>query len=707
VTEPLVAETAPLPAGRIRTAGIAILLVLAALLWWEPAWLTRIQAAGFDTYQALSPRIAATRSTLIVEIDEKSIAALGQWPWPRTVFARLVRNVARGHPAAIGIDVLMTEPDRLSPARALEQAGAADPTLVARIASLPSNDFVLASAITGTPVVLSLAGTGETTGATLRATPVMVHNPAGTEAPSVANLGLARYAGVLGNVDEIDRAAAGRGLISMADSGGVIRRMPLVFDVNGTLTPAFAVDMLRVAERVPFLRLAAGRDAVRGVEIGTQALPTDRDGALRIYFAHRDPLRYVSAVDVYNGKVDSGMFSDRFVLIGATGVGIASLQATPLGEPMSAVEVQAQVIENMLDRNWLQRPALSRALEVALFIGLGSLLIWVTPRFAPRSAAIVTITCVAVPIALAYAAFLRGRWIFDALTPGIMLLLLFLVLLYLTLRDATRQRKTLEQVLQLSRENAARVAGEFAAAQRIQTGLLPSPALLGNDSRVELAASMTPAREVGGDLFDFFRLDDRQLFFMVGDVAGKGLSASIFMAVSKALCKSIALRAQDRDVGTLMAAANTEVSRDNPEMLFVTAFVGILDLDTGELAYCNAGHENPYLLPPGGGALARITDGDGPPLCAVDGYAYHGADRRLRPGEVLCVITDGVGDAQNPDGERYGATRVEATLTRIAATGATAHAVGDALRADVAAFAAGAEPADDLTVLALRWNGAR
>jgi serine phosphatase RsbU (regulator of sigma subunit)/CHASE2 domain-containing sensor protein len=707
VTEPRVAESAPLPAGRIRSAGLAILLALAAVLWWEPAWLTRMQAAGFDTYQALRPRVAVTRSTLIVEIDEKSIATLGQWPWPRTVFARLVRNIARAHPAAIGIDVLMTEPDRLSPARALEQAGAADPSLVARIASLPSNDSVLAHAITRAPVVLSLAGTGETTGATLRATPIMVRGSPGAEAPTVANLGLAKYAGVLGNVEEIDLAAAGRGLISMAESGGVIRRMPLVFDVNGTLTPALAVEMLRVAERAPFLRLTAERGAVRGVEVGKQALPTDRDGALRVYFAHRDPLRYVSALDVYNGDVDSSMFSDRFVLIGATGVGIAYPQATPLGEPMAAVEVQAQVIENMLDRTWLQRPALSRVLEVALFVAFGSLLIWMTPRFAPRNAAIVALACVLVPIALAYAAFLRGRWIFDALTPGIMLLVLFLVLLFLTLRDATRQRKTLEQVLQLSRENAARVAGEFAAAQRIQTGLLPSPSMLANEPRVELAASMTPAREVGGDLYDFFRLDERRLFFMVGDVAGKGLSASIFMAVSKALYKSIALRAQDSDVGTLMVAANNEVSRDNPEMLFVTAFAGILDLATGELAYCNAGHENPYLLPQDGGPLTRILDGDGPPLCAVDGYAYHGAERRLRPGEVLCVITDGVGDARNPGDELYGARRVEATLTRIAAMGATAHAVVDALRADVTAFAAGAEPADDLTVLALRWNGAR
>ncbi len=330
MTEPGVAETAPLPAGRIRTVGFAILLALAALLWWEPAWLTRIQAAGFDTFQARSPRIDANRSTLIVEIDEKSIGVLGQWPWPRTVFARLVRNIARAQPAAIGIDVLMTEADRLSPARALEQAGIADPALVARIASLPSNDFVLASAITGAPVVLALAGTGDTTGATLRATPVPVRGT-GNQPPDVGSLGLARYAGVLGNVDEIDRVAAGRGVISNVESGGVIRRMPLMFDINGTPAPAFVVEMLRVAERAPMVRLFADPGFVYGIEIGERAVPTDRDGALRIYFGHRDPLRYVSAVDVYEGKVDSSRFTDRFVLIGATSVGIADLQVHAVG----------------------------------------------------------------------------------------------------------------------------------------------------------------------------------------------------------------------------------------------------------------------------------------------------------------------------------------------------------------------------------------
>ena len=327
MTEPGVAETAPLPAGRIRTVGFAILLALAALLWWEPAWLTRIQAAGFDTFQARSPRVDANRSTLIVEIDEKSIGVLGQWPWPRTVFARLVRNIARAQPAAIGIDVLMTEADRLSPARA-RQAGIADPALVARIASLPSNDFVLASAITGAPSCSRSRAPAILPARRCARRRYRCAAPA-TNRPMSAASGLARYAGVLGNVDEIDRVAAGRGVISNVESGGVIRRMPLMFDINGTPAPAFVVEMLRVAERAPMARLFADPGFVYGIEIGERAVPTDRDGAADSFGIATRFAMSRRWTCTRQGRLSR--FTDRFVPIGATSVGIADLQVTPLG----------------------------------------------------------------------------------------------------------------------------------------------------------------------------------------------------------------------------------------------------------------------------------------------------------------------------------------------------------------------------------------
>ena len=154
-----------------------------------------------------------------------------------------------------------------------------------------------------------------------------------------------------------------------------------------------------------------------------------------------------------------------------------------------------------------------------------------------------------------------------------------------------------------------------------------------------------------------------------------------------------------------MTVANGEVSRDNPGSLFVTCFAAILDLDSGELHYCNAGHDNPYRLHAGDAAPGRIGDGDGPPLCAMPDFDYRGASTRLQPGELLCLMTDGVTEAQTPAGELYGNHRLQQLLQRLQQRGAGARELVETLRADVAAHAAGAEPADDLTILALCWIG--
>ena len=340
-----------------------------------------------------------------------------------------------------------------------------------------------------------------------------------------------------------------------------------------------------------------------------------------------------------------------------------------------------------------------------MLLVLGGLLLWAVPRWRSYRAALLLLACVALPVLAGFAAFHWKHLLFDALIPSLSLLLFFGVLLLLTLADATQQGRALERLVQAQREDGARLSGELLAAQRVQTATLPSPESLHGDPRIELHATLQPAREVGGDLYDFFMLDERRLFLLIGDVAGKGLSASIFMAVSKALVKSTMLRTPDADIGAIMSAANHEVSRDNASDLFVTAFAAILDLQTGRLHYCNAGHDNPYRLHPDYAAPRRIEDGDGPPLCAMPGYDYRGASCRLLPGEMLCLITDGVTEAQDAHGALYGNQRLQHMLLDLQRRGAGVHELVDVLHADVAAYAAGAEPADDLTILALRWKG--
>jgi len=289
----------------------------------------------------------------------------------------------------------------------------------------------------------------------------------------------------------------------------------------------------------------------------------------------------------------------------------------------------------------------------------------------------------------------RGGLLLNVAAPALGAALVLGALFAATLAEADRQRRLL-------REAQARVAGEIEAARRIQMGLLPAPrALFAGEPRFALEALLEPARSVGGDFYDCFMLDEHRVFFIVGDVSGKGLGASLFMALAKSLIKSIALRAQD-EPAAILERANAEISRDNPESLFVTAFAGVLDARTGRVAFCNAGHEPPVACAPGA-APERVLLSGGPPLCVVQGYAYGSGQLDLPQGGWLCVVTDGVTEAMNARFELYGTERLLSVLRGLES--AAPEALIAAVREDVRRFAGGAEQSDDVTLLCVRWSG--
>jgi serine phosphatase RsbU (regulator of sigma subunit) len=292
----------------------------------------------------------------------------------------------------------------------------------------------------------------------------------------------------------------------------------------------------------------------------------------------------------------------------------------------------------------------------------------------------------------------------DPLTPLLGLTVLHATLVLATMLAIELERQRLAQRLAMERLEAARTAGELEAARRIQTGMLPrSEVVLADETRVDLFATMRPAREVGGDLYDFFYLDRRRMFVVVGDVAGKGLAAALFMAVSKALTKSSSLR--DRiGLTELMAVINRELARDNPDDLFVTLLAMVLDLDNGRLEYCNAGHE-PLLMVRTDGSVQVLDEGGGPPLCVLEDASYLSASVSMQPGEWLALTSDGITEAMSPDGDLFGREALRALLRATDETSGSAEALGRLVLRRVAEFEAGVDPVDDQTLLLLRWRG--
>jgi adenylate cyclase len=679
---------------------LLLLLLVVALFVSEMPGLRLLRLAAFDAYQSLAPRVPRAVPVAIVAIDEESLRRYGQWPWPRSWLGRLATRVIEARPAAIGMDILMPEPDRLSPARVAGLLEGLDPVVAQKLAAMPSNDALLADAIRGHRVVLGLAGVETADLATPRgAGPPPVRAFGADPAPFVR-----RFAGGIYSLAAIDAAAAGRGLTSVDPERGVVRRMPLLASVGDALVPGLALEMLRVALDAPGLSARAGRGGVEAVGIGDLFIPTERDARVWLHYRRSDPSRFISAADVLAGSVPPERLRDRLVLIGVTALGLADYQNTPVTDRMAGVELHAQLLEGVLEGALLTRPPLAGALELAIFAGAGLLLVVAVPRLRPRVSAVLLLGLIVMALALGFVAYRARGLLLDTATPALALAVLYTVMLAVTLTETESRRRALRRQVEQQREAAARLAGELEAARRIQMGTLPRPALVfPGEARFDLYARLDPAREVGGDLYDFFFLDADHLFFLIGDVSGKGLPGSLFMAISKALYKSTALRRHGH-VAVMMREADAEISRDNTEGLFVTVLAGILDARTGALEYCSAGHEPPFLLPRAGRPLSRLTEGGGPPLCAVDGFEYAAAARRLEPGDTLCLITDGITEAARADGELYGRARLEALLGGLGDAGSVAE-IGEAVRRDVAAFTGDAEASDDMAILVLRFTG--
>lgn len=659
-----------------------------------------MRLAGFDLYQTLWPRVRVSAPVVIVEIDDESLARHGQWPWPRTLLARLVSRIAAADPAAIGIDIFMPERDRLSPGALPALLPGLDRYLAELLSRLPSNDAVLAEALHDQPVVLAVAGLeGSTDAGRAPGGPLAPMRIVGPDPfPFVRH-----WATLLRSVPEIDGAAAGHGLVSVDVDAGVVRRLPLLAAAGQRLVPGLGPEMLRVASRTPAFGVRVGH-GVEAIGIGDLAVPTAPDGSVWIHFARSDPARFVSAARVLAGAVEPARFERKLVLIGVTAVGLSDYRATPVADRMAGVEIHAQLLEGIFDRDLLSRPRVALGVELLAFAAGGALLVLLVPRLGARRSAALFVLLSGVLLGLGVLAYLRWRVLLDAASPTLALGVLFAAMLGVTLAESDSQRRALRRELARQREAALRLAGELEAARRIQMGILPDPAeVFAGEGRLQFYAFLEPAREVGGDLYDFFLLDDERVFVLIGDVAGKGLPGSLFMAVSKTLCKSVALR-HAGDVGLMMREANAEIARDNGEGLFVTAWAGVVNARTGEIQYCNAGHDAPYILSRAGRPPRRLAEGGGPPFCVVEDFPYEAAFHRLERGDGLCLITDGVTEAANAAGEFYGRARLEALLARLAPD-ASAAEVGEALRHDVDRFAAGVEPSDDLAIVAFRWKG--
>ena len=266
-------------------------------------------------------------------------------------------------------------------------------------------------------------------------------------------------------------------------------------------------------------------------------------------------------------------------------------------------------------------------------------------------------------------------------------------------RALEQKTEELGQAYDLIKAQKDRMERELQVAREVQQNMMPIN-FVPTHSQCTVAAVLKPALEVGGDFFDFFYVDSDRLCFLVGDVSDKGAASGLFMAAAKTLIKAHAMRAES--TAGIVSRVNRELAANNDSCMFVTLFLGLLNLQTGEIVFTNAGHDPPYLVRDGVDpelVLAR----NGLPLGVLDDAEYTESEITLKPDDLLLVYSDGVTEAMDREGKVLGHERLEELLA--GDKSATPESTVRALAEGVEAFEVGTPQSDDVTAIALKFHG--
>ncbi len=272
--------------------------------------------------------------------------------------------------------------------------------------------------------------------------------------------------------------------------------------------------------------------------------------------------------------------------------------------------------------------------------------------------------------------------------------------------DLIKSFDSMESALLTQMENIAimtaereKVQAELDVATHIQRDALPDDFEVVTDTgKCDIFGSMKPAKEVGGDFYDFFMPSDDRLCVVIADVSGKGVPGALFMMIAKVLIKQRAMAGGSPS--EILYDVNNQLCADNKEMLFVTVWLGIVDLTSGEVTYCNAGHENPVILSGGKGELVGESVND-PPLALAEDFTFSEKKIQLKPGDGMFVYTDGVAEAKGKNDERYGLDRMIKVLESNIEDAACREVIG-VMERDMECFVDNKEPFDDVTMLMIR-----
>ena len=370
-----------------RGIALILLLVLGVVRSLDPEMVQIWRSKAFDQYQIIQPRElppgGLPNGVTIVDIDEESLEQIGQWPWPRTLLAKMVDNLMKMGAIVIGFDVFFVEPDRMSPDKFAASVSGLQPELAKQLKRLPSNDRVFALALKQGKVVLGQSGFQSKIGEGKKLPKGTPRAFKGGDPRSV----IVATPGMVGNIPILERFAAGRGMVTLKpESDGVVRRVPAIIGVEKEVYPALVIEMLRVAAGPSTYLVRSEKDVGTGKVLVKDIviakgfeIPTDPGGFIPVYYRPHDTDLYISAKDVIDGTAPLDRIKGNFILVGTSAAGLPDIRTSPIDAVLPGVEVHANMLETILSEQYLKRPLDSAGVEIVMALVAGLLMIILVP----------------------------------------------------------------------------------------------------------------------------------------------------------------------------------------------------------------------------------------------------------------------------------------------------------------------------------------
>ncbi len=661
---------------------LILLTLLIFLKILNPAFIKSVSYLSFDLYQKLFVE-KKDSDVVIIDIDEQSLGKFGQFPWNRTVFAKILDQLNMHNPKAIGFDIFFTEKDKQSPEAIIKSYGLI-PSDVADIQNLKSPDDIFSKKLKESKSIIAVLGSN---------VPSHSNYDRKAKARFLSKGGDPKdftysYPHSIGSLEKLEKNVMGLGSISFLDQlDGIIRSLPLIVQFDKKIYPTMGLEMVRVGSKQKNIYVELNEVGIQRISARPHKVESDPNGIIWIKYKKSNKDQFISAGDVYDGKFQSDFFEDKYVLIGASAQGLFDLVKTPLGVTIPGVEVHANVIENILDQSYLVRNPNTYIFELIFSIIIALLTFVLSQKIKPKYSLSIFFGNILAIIIIGFSIYKFRSELVDFSYPIFIVTLTFLTGLYFRFIEENKMA-----LANLQKE--AKLLKERELAAGVQKSLFPDISKFENF----IFAKNVPARDVSGDYFDVVRSSPEEYFFTLADVSGKGVKAGMYMAKASSIFRT--LTNLKFPLEKVVFGVNNELVEAKFKGMFVTAVFGKLNIKTGELVFINAGHES--ILTFDENKKYEYIKSEMPPIGIVKYFTESMVKSNTinLKDKTFVVYTDGVTEGYMKNGEELGAEGVQKIINEMSQV--TPKSIVEAIEKELNW---GAEKLrDDITCMAININ---